>query len=134
MNDGPNRGQPSDRSEIAWDLTSAPTLAAEQASLAGGEGPSGPDADSLIAAGATVLLSVGPDGAPVVGGPVPTGGPILLGIPTDIEQVRRTDPATALAWRYELRAAMSSLTSDSAWQVTGFARQGWYLLERRAPT
>ncbi|MET0862704.1 MAG: GNAT family N-acetyltransferase [Nakamurella sp.] len=134
MDDGPNRGQPSDRSEIVWDLTSGPTIAAERATLAGGPGPTGPDVDALISAGAAVLLSVGSAGEPVVAGPPPAGAQrVLLGIPTDIEQLRRTDPATALAWRYELRAALSSLLPDPSWQVTGFAKRGWYLLERREP-
>ncbi|MET0965544.1 MAG: GNAT family N-acetyltransferase [Nakamurella sp.] len=134
MDDGPNRGQPSDRLEIVWELTSAATLAAERAALVGGAGPVGPDVDALIGAGAAVLLAVGPDGAPVVGRQRPTGETtIMLGIPTDIEHLRRIDPALALAWRYELRAALSSLMADCSWTVTGFAKSGWYLLQRREP-
>jgi len=134
MDDGPNRGQPSDRLEIGWDLASASTLAAERAALLGDTGAVGPDVDALIKAGGAVLLAVGPDGSPVTGGPAPTGETmILLGIPTDIEQVRREQPELALAWRYELRAALSLLMADSAWQVTGFAKSGWYLLQRREP-
>jgi len=133
MDDGPNRGQPSDRVEIGWDLMSASTLTAEQAVLVGGAGPVGPDVDTLIRAGAGVLLAVGAGGGPVAGRPPTSGDTILLGIPTDIEQIRRTDPELALAWRYELRTALSVLMADSSWRVTGFAKSGWYLLQRRPP-
>jgi predicted GNAT superfamily acetyltransferase len=134
MDDGPNRGQPSDRLEIVWELTSASTLAAERATLIGGTGPKGPDIDALTGAGAAVVLAVGPDGAPVPGRPPPTGATtILLGIPTDIEHVRRIDPELALAWRHELRAALSLLMANSSWAVTGFAKSGWYQLQRQEP-
>ncbi|MEP6560070.1 MAG: GNAT family N-acetyltransferase [Nakamurella sp.] len=134
MEDGPNRGQPSDRLEIVWDLTSAPTMAAERAAAVGVPVPAGPDVAALIAAGAAVRLSVGPDGNPVAGRPTPTGATtMLIGIPTDIEQIRRIDPALALAWRYELRAALSPLVADTCWQIAGFAKSGHYLLERREP-
>jgi len=58
---------------------------------------------------------------------------VLVGIPADIEAMRRTDPGSALAWRTQLRTALTSLMAGTAWQVTGFARSGWYLLERRKP-
>jgi predicted GNAT superfamily acetyltransferase len=132
MDDGPNRGQPSDRLEIVWDLTSESTRAAERAVLMGGAGPDGPDVAALSRAGAAVLLTVGPSGAPAAHRLPPTGArTILLAIPTDIERVRRNDPELALAWRYELRAALSLLMADSSWRVTGFAKSGWYVLERR---
>ncbi len=68
-------------------------------------------------------------------GPQPSGETaVLIGIPPDIEQVRKADAAQALTWRYELRAALALLMADTSWQVTGFARSGWYLLERRAVT
>jgi len=154
MDDGPNRGQPSDRVELVWDLASAPTIEAQSAARADsrdfygpdfagrdsagrdgtGRDPAGPDVAALVAAGAAVLLSVGAAGEPVPGRPPPSGETtILLGIPPDIEAMRRTDPERALAWRYELRAALAFLMADTSWQVTGFARSGWYLLERRAP-
>jgi len=134
MDDGPNRGQPSDRLEIGWDLTSPAALAAAKVALSGGAGPVGPDVDALIAAGATVLLAVGPSGRPVTSRLPPRGATaILLGIPLDIERVRRDDSELALAWRYELRATLSPLLAHSRWQVTGFAKSGWYLLERREP-
>ena len=53
-----------------------------------------------------------------------------IGIPTDIEQIRRTDPALALSWRYALRSTLARVMADSSWKVICFARAGWYLLQR----
>ncbi len=136
MDDAFNRGQPSDRIEVVWHLGSATTLDAEavaRQSTIGTEGISGPDVTGARDGGAAVLLSVGPDGGPVAGrgpGRVPVA---LIGIPTDIERVRRTEPGLALRWRYQLRAALALLMADKCWKVTGFARDGWYLLERTPP-
>jgi predicted GNAT superfamily acetyltransferase len=78
------------------------------------------------------MLSVGPAGEPVTGRPPPSGErTVLIEIPPDIERVRKVDAAQALAWRYELRAALALMIPDKSWHVTGFARSGWYLLERR---
>lgn len=126
MNDGPNRGQPSDRVEAVWDLSAASTMDAaddrqEQADS---------DPDELLASGASVLLSVGDDGLPVAGGNARHARHALIGIPRDIEGMRGSHPELALAWRYELRAAMALSMVDSAWCVTGFARSGWYVLSR----
>ena len=132
MDDGPNRGQPSDRVEIVWDLPATSTIEAESAARHGISGDSGPDVAALIGSGAAVVLSVGPDGAPVIGRPPNAAETtILIGIPPDIEDLRCTDPKLALAWRYELRAKLALLLADRTWQVTGFARSGWYRLERR---
>ena len=132
LDDGPNRGQPTDRAEVVWDLTSGSALEAEQTALQGVSPAVELDVDALLRAGAATALHVGPDGEPVPGpSAVPGRGPVLVGIPADIEAVRRSDPASALAWRYQLRATLSSLMADKSWQVTGFARSGWYLLECR---
>ena len=131
MDDGPNRGQPSDRVEVVWDLMSGPTMAADGDARRGVPSGAGPDVDAVLGAGAAVVLSVGPAGEPLPGQPPPSGETaILVGIPPDIEGMRRTDPALALSWRYELRTALAPLMADTSWQVTGFARSGWYLLER----
>ena len=118
MNDGPNRGQPTDRVQVGWDLPAAePDV---------GRGSGG------AAVGGLVLLSVDPAGAPVSGGlPPGDAGTVLIGIPADIESMRRDDPRLALAWRQELRAALALLMADTSWQVSGFDRDGWYVLNRR---
>ena len=135
LDDGPNRGQPTDRAEVVWDLSSGPAVDAGRVAREGVLGGAGFDVDALLQAGTPVRLRVGPSGEPVPGeSPAPGDRAVLVGIPTDIEAVRRTDPATALAWRVQLRAALSSLIAGTAWQITGFARSGWYLLERRKPS
>ena len=126
MNDGPNRGQPTDRVQVGWDLAGP------------GVPPDGPDLQ--IPSGAVVLLSVGPGGEPVAGRATPGGADlVLIGIPDDIEQMRRTAPGTALAWRHSLRGALALLMADRSWQISTFAdrrdaRAGWYVAERRLPT
>ncbi len=134
LDDGPNRGQPTDRAEVVWDLTSGSTLEAERAALQGVSPGVELDVDALLRSGGAAALHVGPNGEPVPGPSAVAGdAAVLVGIPADIEAVRRSDPAVALAWRYHLRATLSSLMADKSWQVTGFARSGWYLLERRKP-
>jgi predicted GNAT superfamily acetyltransferase len=134
LNDGPNRGQPTDRVEVVWDLASDAALDAERTARQGLAPGTGPDVDALLRSGAVARLRVGPDGGPVLGPtPAPGADAALVGIPADIEAVRRSDPGTALVWRYHLRDMLNPLMTDKSWQVTGFARSGWYLLERRAP-
>lgn len=133
MDDGPNRGQPTDRVDAVWDLRSAGTAAAAARLLGESDSPAdGPDIDELRAAGATVLLAAGADGEPAAGSDAEAAGSgvRLIGIPTDIEAMRRSDPALALRWRHGLRAVLGPLLTDDRWRVTGFARSGWYVLER----
>ncbi len=134
MHDGPNRGQPTDRMQVCWDLAAASTVDAQRAVLDGSPPGDGPDVSSAIGAGAGTLLWAGPTGEPVRGQRIDAAvTAALIGIPEDIEQIRRTDPPLALFWRYALRATLALVMADSAWQVTGFARSGWYVLERAAP-
>jgi predicted GNAT superfamily acetyltransferase len=134
LDDGPNRGQPTDRAEVVWDLTSTSALEAERAARDGVSRAAGFDVDGLLRSGIPVRLRVGPDGEPALGPPPAVDDvAVLVGIPADIEAMRRTDPGSALAWRTQLRTALTSLMAGTAWQVTGFARSGWYLLERRKP-
>ncbi len=132
MNDGPNRGQPTDRMQIGWDLAAPATIDCGASARFGTPGGDGPDIDAHVASGAAVVLSVGPGGEPVAGRQPSSGErAVVIGIPPDIERLRQADPAQALAWRYELRAALALMMADNSWQVTGFARAGWYLLEGR---
>jgi len=132
MHDGPNRGQPTDRMQVCWDLAGAGTVGAQAAVLAGARADNGPDLGSWGRAGAVTLLSEGDAGEPVRGrltGPEITLA--LIGIPADIERIRRADPSLALSWRYALRSALALVMADSSWRVIGFARPGWYLLQRK---
>ncbi len=136
MDDAFNKGQPSDRIEVVWHLGSATTLDAESVARHGAVGSDpacGPDVTGVRAGGAAVVLAVGPDGGPAAGRGAGDAGTALIGIPADIERVRRTEPGLALRWRYELRAALAFLMADRCWTVEGFARDGWYLLERTPP-
>jgi predicted GNAT superfamily acetyltransferase len=136
MDDGPNRGQPTDRVEAVWDLRSeGATRAAGQVLGESGAPADGPDVEALRAGGATVALAVGADGEPApvaeAGARPPGGAGVrLVGIPADIEAIRRTDPALALRWRHRLRAVLAPLMADQEWRVTGFAKSGWYVLQR----
>ena len=113
MDDGPNRGQPTDRAEVVWDLASGSTLDAERAARDGVPAGDGFDVDACCGPGTAVRLRVGPDGEPVSGDRRhPATVAVLVGIPPDIEEMRRTDPGTALAWRRQLRAALTSLMDE----------------------
>jgi predicted GNAT superfamily acetyltransferase len=135
MDDGPNRGQPTDRVDVVWDLRSADCDRAA-ARLLGAADPlaAGPLVDELLAGGAAVALSVGPDGEPVLssttGGSAAGPRVLLIGIPADIEAIRRSDGALALRWRQRLRAVLAPLMGEGNWRVTGFAKTGWYVVER----
>src|SRR4029079_3167086 len=99
MHDGPNRGQPTDRAEVVWDLASASVVDAELAARERVSRGAGFDGDDLLRSGAAVRLVVGHGGEPVPGEPPePSDAAVLVGIPTDIEAVRRSEPDLALAW------------------------------------
>lgn len=133
MDDGPNRGQPTDRADIEWDLRSDATMRAAAEVLDPATTSAGPDVDALRSAGAIVALSVGSSGEPVVGRLPGSAGPLLVGVPADIEGLRRYDQALALRWRLNLRSVLAPLMNDEPWQVTGFAKSGWYVLEQVDP-
>jgi predicted GNAT superfamily acetyltransferase len=137
MDDGPNRGQPTDRADAIWDLASDSTARAAAGLLESGPITDGPDIDALLATGGAVALSVAASGEPEVGAPGdgstagPTGsGQVLIGIPADIEAIRRSDQGRALRWRLALRTALAPLLAEDGWRVTGFAKSGWYVLDR----
>ncbi len=50
-------------------------------------------------------------------------------VPPDIEALRRSDPAAAVAWRAQSREAFTSLMA-AGWQVTDFERPDTYVLTR----
>lgn len=107
MTDGRNRGQPTDRAFVRWELA--------------GPGTVGQLPESVPA------LIIDPQGLPVFRPELIADAPVELIIPSDIETVRRTDPDAALQWRMALRECLGPLLS-AGWTVTGFRRSGGYLL------
>ena len=119
MTDGVNAGSPSDRILVRWDLASTHV----GRTLEGGTAVPAVD-------GAVVALGAGPDGRPALG---PQGARrLLIGIPQDAEALRIADPGLAAAWRTALRDVLSPLMAHGG-RVTGFTREGRYVLEPAGP-
>jgi predicted GNAT superfamily acetyltransferase len=115
MGDSINGTDESDRLLVSWQLATPEVVAA----CAGR--PAEPDP-----ACAVVGLAADAAGAPVVGRL--DAARIKVAVPADIEQLRRTDPASAQAWRVALRDVLGGLLAAGA-RIAGFSRQGWYLVE-----
>jgi predicted GNAT superfamily acetyltransferase len=115
------RGEESDRCLVRWELESPKVVAAASGELA----PL--DVDAARADGVPVLLSVGPDEAPLHGQP-PGEGPALAQVAPDIERLRSDDPDTAARWRRAVRETLGAAMQSGA-HLTAAARDGWYLIE-----
>jgi predicted GNAT superfamily acetyltransferase len=108
MEDELNRGLPSDRFEAEWWLRRPKAT---------------PTADDPV-----VILEVGHHGEPRrVGTDVSPGRTALIGIPADIQVVKRQSLELALAWRMESRAAIEAALAAGLVAVD-FQRQGMYLM------
>ncbi|HZD73358.1 MAG TPA: GNAT family N-acetyltransferase [Actinomycetota bacterium] len=121
MRDGINAGEESDRILVDWPLD------ADRVVRACAGHPPEIDVAGLLAGGATVGLD-----ADVMGRPVPSraaGGVVLVGVPPDVERLRLEDRDAAQAWRFALREVLGGLLADGG-SVTGFAREGWYVVVR----
>jgi predicted GNAT superfamily acetyltransferase len=116
MDDAINQGDESDRLFASWSLT-APHVEA----LARREPYATPvPRDAVVA-----LADEG--GRPVVGRA--DTAKVLVGLPADIEALRRTDPGTAKAWRHAVRDVLAGLMGEGC-QVTGFCEKSFYVVER----
>ncbi|MFC1407266.1 MULTISPECIES: GNAT family N-acetyltransferase [Streptacidiphilus] len=107
MTDQHNRGLPSDRVLVLWDLTDSGHTRADPA-------PHGEP-----------LLAPGQDGAPLDGGGSarpPANAPVTLRLPTVVHSQH------ALAWRHALRARMAPLL-DTGYRWTAVDRDGTCTLE-----
>jgi predicted GNAT superfamily acetyltransferase len=116
------RGEESDRCLVRWELEDPAVVAASTGVLA----PL--DVAARRAEGVTVLVSVGPDGAPVVGEAAGPGRPALAQVAPDIEALRITNPDKAAAWRRAVRATLGAAMAEGR-HLTVADRAGWYLLE-----
>lgn len=114
---------PTDRLMVAWDLASAAVIAAAE------RRPTVPDLADLRVAGSATVLAMDARGAPKEGRD--HGEPFLLvGTPQDAGLLRAHDPALALEWRLRVRHQLSQALESGA-RVTGFAPEGFYVLQRR---
>jgi predicted GNAT superfamily acetyltransferase len=126
MADAINRGTATDRMLVHWELGS---------SVAADASAGRPRVASFAAErarGAVVALSAGADGGPVpgaasAGGQRDAAGTFLVAVPPDIEALRLADAGLAASWRTALRAVLMPLL-DAGARVTGFDRDGWYVL------
>ncbi len=117
MHDEVNAGTETDRLLVRWDL------AGEHVVKALTRGAVVPDR-----AGGVVALDAAPDGRPVRGRQ--DADRLLVGVPRDMEALRRASPDLAREWREMLREVLGGLLGQGG-AVTGFTRDGWYVIERR---
>ncbi|MET9923076.1 GNAT family N-acetyltransferase [Streptomyces sp. NPDC006435] len=121
MQDEVNAGTETDRLMVRWELT-GPRAAGSATGI-----PRTVTAD-VTGPRTVVGLEAGPDGRPVVGDL--EGGIVLVRIPAEAEELRRTAPSLAREWRYALREVLGGLMAGGH-AVTGFTRDGRYVIERR---
>lgn len=115
MDDGLNRGEPTDRLFTQWDLL-APTAVA---ATAGG---------TVVRDGAEVTLVLDErDGWPVAV-ESPTPGATLIRLPADVEKLRNEVPAAASAWRMAVRDALAPLL-DAGRRVDGITVDGCLVVD-----
>lgn len=114
MGDAINAGDESDRVLATWPLT-APHVAA---AAAGTPYPVDVPADAVAGL-------CDRDGRPVLGRT--DAEVVLIGLPADIEGLRRTDPGAARAWRQALREVLGGLMARGA-RVVGFHRKSSYVV------
>ncbi|WP_327009578.1 GNAT family N-acetyltransferase [Dactylosporangium sp. NBC_01737] len=120
MADGINSGDLSDRLLLVWRLDAPEAVAAAHGTSA-----------RVDIAGAAMLLDRAADGAAVSVPDVVPGQRLLVAVPTDVEDLRRHDPAAATAWRLAVRGAMAGRLA-AGWRVAGVSRDGYYLLTKEA--
>jgi predicted GNAT superfamily acetyltransferase len=127
MDDDINRADPTDRILVRWPLL-APDVDRACAGM-----PRAVDGAGLRTAGAAVALEASAAGGPIMRpvGRASYARTVLVGVPDDIETLREADPALAGAWRGALREVLGGLLDDGG-RVTGFDRNGWYIVERNA--
>ncbi|MEV5571877.1 GNAT family N-acetyltransferase [Spirillospora sp. NPDC052269] len=117
MQDEVNGGDETDRVLVHWDLASPRAAAACEGR------PHVVDAGPRPVVG----LDAKPDGRPAAGRL--DGATVLVRIPSDMEAMRTSAPAVAREWRRAVRDTLGGLMAEGA-AVTGFARDGWYVVER----
>jgi predicted GNAT superfamily acetyltransferase len=125
MEDALNRGLPSDRFVVEWQLD-APWVHERLTA--------GPSAPVIEGVASTLAVQDGAEGEPAPGPfSPPTGdGPVLVPIPATMQTLRRQDPRLALSWRMATREAFEQLFA-AGYVAIGIVRQdgiAYYYLER----
>ena len=119
MDDELNKGEPSDRLLLQWDLAServADALAGTTAALV---------RDDWVAVGAEDALVVDARGPQVV----PSTAPVrLVALPHDIVALRRDDPALARRWRLDVREVLEPLVARGG-RVVALTTDGHCVVE-----
>ncbi|MEU0686423.1 GNAT family N-acetyltransferase [Streptomyces uncialis] len=116
MHDAINTGDDSDRVVALWRIGP------------GSPGPAGPDAGSGRLGEAPEPLLVA-DGSGRPRTLATDASTVLVELPSDIEALRRTDPAAATAWRLAVREVLGGLLAGGA-RVSGFHARSGYLVDR----
>lgn len=112
MTDGVNAGDESDRIVSRWYLDRDVPAVPPQ-----------------FPTDAPAALTVDSQGAPASAEVPGDATAVTVALPDDIEVLRRTDPARALAWRRAVRDQLAPRL-ESGWTITGASRDIGYLLER----
>lgn len=115
MHDGFNRGQPTDRGLMVWDVSGRPAPAP-----GGGSDGTG-----------SVLLRVGADHRPVIASDR-LEGPLLCQVPADLVEQRRADPAIGRSWAEALRLTLGRAL-DAGYCAVDMTPDGFYVLRRLDP-
>lgn len=121
MADARNRGLPTDRLVVDWDLRE------RRVQLAAEGRQAEPDPERLRHAGAEETLRVGSDGGPEL--VASDADRRLVQVPEDIEALREADPDLARAWSTAIREALGTPLREG-FRVSGCTRDGWYVLVR----
>lgn len=119
MRDEINAGDESDRLYIVWRLDD------ERADEAATSRPAEPQVADLVGGGAVVALAEDATTDTDLAG----AGTVLCATPVDIVTLRKDSPDEARRWRRGLRATLGA-AMHAGFRVVGFARSGWYVLER----
>lgn len=114
LDDDLNRGDPSDRLLVRWQLTGRPPPRS-----------SAPAVPLVRESGGWPVLD------PTRTELDPTT-PVTVAVPDDVTTLRRTDPAAASRWRTAVRDALLPLLADG-WRITGFDRGPGYRVEPPRP-
>lgn len=110
MQDAYNNDMPSDRMMVRWDLAALPVAKAHTPTQVN-------------------VYELGLNGPPPSLDDIGYDTRWHVFIPTDIDRLKETHLAVAQRWRESLRRNLVSLL-ERDWQITDFAKDGYYILER----